>query len=85
MPPAPPACPARSCAATWARTSSEINPNIRSVTCPFTGEQLAAVPALRPDLAIIHAQRADREGNVLIEGIIGVQKEVVLAAARSRS
>lgn len=56
------------------------NPNIRSITCPFTGEQLAAVPAIRPDLAIIHAQRADRAGNVLIEGIVGVQKEVVLAA-----
>jgi len=56
------------------------NPNIRFVTCPFTGQQLAAVPALRPDLAIIHGQRADREGNVLIEGITGVQKEVVLAS-----
>jgi glutaconate CoA-transferase, subunit A len=59
------------------------NPNIRFVACPFTGEQLAAVPALRPDLAVVHAQRADRAGNVLIEGITGVQKEVVLAAARS--
>ena len=56
------------------------NANIRSVTCPFTGEQLAAVPALRPDVGIIHAQRADREGNVLVEGIVGVQKEVVLAS-----
>src|SRR5262249_16833175 len=50
---------------------------------PFTGEQLAAVPALRPDVGIIHAQRADRAGNVLIEGIVGVQKEVVLASARA--
>jgi glutaconate CoA-transferase, subunit A len=57
-----------------------VNPNIRFITCPFTGEQLAAVPALRPDLAIVHAQRADRQGNVLIEGITGVQKEVVLAS-----
>jgi len=56
------------------------NPTIRSVECPFTGERLAAVPALRPDVAIVHAQRADREGNVLVEGIVGVQKEVVLAA-----
>ena len=61
----------------------EQNPNIRSVTCPFTGEQLAAVPALRPDLGIVHAQRADRAGNVLVEGIIGVQKEVVLASKRA--
>jgi glutaconate CoA-transferase, subunit A len=59
------------------------NPNIRSVTCPFTGETLAAVPALRPDVGIIHAQRADRAGNVLLEGIVGVQKEVVLAATRA--
>lgn len=61
----------------------EVNPRIASVTCPFTGEELAAVPALRPDVGIVHAQRADREGNVLIEGIIGVQKEVVLAATTS--
>ena len=59
------------------------NANIRAVECPFTGERLAAVPALRPDVAIVHAQRADREGNVLIEGIVGVQKEVVLAARRA--
>src|SRR6476660_804494 len=53
------------------------------VTCPFTGEELAAVPALRPDVAIIHAQEADRRGNVQLWGIPGVQKEAVLAAARS--
>ncbi|MCY1291149.1 3-oxoadipate CoA-transferase subunit A [compost metagenome] len=44
---------------------------------------LAAVPAIRPDVTIIHAQRADKKGNVLIEGIVGVQKEAVLAAKRS--
>jgi glutaconate CoA-transferase subunit A len=60
-----------------------VNPNIRFLTCPFSGEQLAAVPAIRPDLAIIHAQRADKAGNVLVEGITGVQKEVVLAAKRA--
>ena len=58
----------------------EHNANIRSIVCPFTGERLAAVPAIRPDVAIVHAQRADRAGTVLIEGITGVQKEVVLAA-----
>lgn len=56
------------------------HPNIRSVECPFTGERLAAVPAIRPDVGVIHAQRADHTGNVLIEGIVGVQKEVALAA-----
>ncbi|WP_028004255.1 CoA transferase subunit A [Sinorhizobium meliloti] len=61
----------------------KVNLNIRSVTCPFTGEVLAAVPAIRPDVTIIHAQRADRNGNVLIEGIVGVQKEAVLAARSS--
>jgi glutaconate CoA-transferase, subunit A len=60
-----------------------VNPNIRFITCPFTGEQLATVPAIRPDLAIVHAQRADHAGNVLIEGITGVQKEVVLAARQA--
>ncbi len=59
----------------------EVNPNIKSISCPFTGETLAAVPALRPDVGIVHAQRADRQGNVLIEGIIGVQKETILASS----
>mgnify|MGYP003694658037 CR=1 FL=1 len=54
------------------------------MTCPFTGETLVAVPALRPDVTIIHAQKADREGNVLIEGIVGVQKEAVLRRALCR-
>lgn len=61
----------------------KVNPKIKSVTCPFTGERLAAVPAHRPDVAVIHALRADRVGNVLLEGILGVQKEAVLAARRS--
>jgi glutaconate CoA-transferase subunit A len=61
----------------------KVNPRIRFLTCPFTGEELAAVPALRPDVAIIHAQKADRAGNVLMEGILGVQKEAVLAARRA--
>ena len=60
-----------------------VNPNVRFIDCPFTGERLAAVPAHRPDVAIVHAQKADREGNVLLEGIVGVQKEAVLAARRS--
>ena len=61
----------------------KVNPRIKHITCPFTGEQLAAVPAHRPDVAIVHALRADRAGNVLLEGIVGVQKEVVLASKRS--
>jgi glutaconate CoA-transferase subunit A len=56
---------------------------IRPITCPFTGEVLTAVPALAPDVTIIHAQRADRKGNVQMWGIVGVQKEAVLAAKRS--
>ena len=59
------------------------NTMIRAVRCPFTGEELAAVPAIRPDVAVIHAQKADRKGNVLIWGIVGVQKEAVLAAKRA--
>jgi glutaconate CoA-transferase, subunit A len=60
-----------------------VNPHVRFIECPFTGERLAAVPAHRPDVGIIHAQKADRDGNVLLDGIVGVQKEVVLAAKRS--
>ncbi|GAA1219203.1 CoA transferase subunit A [Prauserella alba] len=56
---------------------------IKWITCPFTGEELAAVPALNPDVSIIHAQRADRAGNVQMWGLVGVQKEAVLAAGRS--
>ena len=58
-------------------------PTIKPITCPFTGETLTAVSALRPDVAVIHAQRADRSGNVQLWGITGVQKEAVLASARS--
>lgn len=61
----------------------DVNPHIRFVECPFTGEKLTAVPALRPDVAIIHAQRADRQGNVWLRGIVGVQKEAVLASRAS--
>src|SRR5690242_15648256 len=58
-------------------------PHIKPITCPFTGEVLTAVPAINPDVTIVHAQRADRAGNVQMWGITGVQKEAVLAAARS--
>ncbi len=59
----------------------DVNPRIRSVECPFTGERLAAVPAINPDVTILHAQRADREGNVALRGIVGAQREAALAAA----
>jgi glutaconate CoA-transferase subunit A len=61
----------------------KVNPAIKFVDCPYTGERLATIPAHRPDVAVVHALRADREGNVLFEGILGVQKEAVLAAKRS--
>ncbi len=58
-------------------------PSVRPITCPFTGETLTAVAALSPDVAVIHAQRADRAGNVQLWGITGVQKEAVLGARRA--
>ena len=58
------------------------NANIRFIECPFTQEKLAATPAINPDVAIIHAQKADCQGNVLLWGIVGVQKEIALAATR---
>lgn len=60
-----------------------VNDQIKFIDCPFTGETLAAVPAIHPDVSIIHAQKADRRGNVLVEGIVGVQKEAVLAADKA--
>ena len=61
----------------------ERSPTVATVECPFTGEELTAVPAIRPDVGIVHAQRADGEGNVQLWGIVGIQKEVVLASERS--
>jgi len=60
-----------------------VNERIKFIDCPFTGERLAAMPSLRPDVAVIHAQKADRRGNVLMWGIVGVQKEAVLASRRA--
>jgi glutaconate CoA-transferase, subunit A len=60
----------------------EVNPRIRTVTCPYTGEQLATVPALNPDVTIIHAQRADASGNAQVWGLLGVQKEAAFASKK---
>jgi glutaconate CoA-transferase subunit A len=60
----------------------EANPRVRSVECPFTGERLAAVPAINPDVTVLHAQRADRKGNVALVGIVGAQREAALAARK---
>src|SRR5581483_10654159 len=57
--------------------------SVATIECPFTGERLTAVRAIRPDVGIVHAQRADAQGNVQLWGISGVQKETVLASARS--
>jgi glutaconate CoA-transferase, subunit A len=61
----------------------KVTSTIASISCPFTGEELMAVPALNPDVAIIHAQQADRRGNVALWGITGIQKEAVLSARRA--
>src|SRR5919202_1814266 len=67
----------------YAGTDLAARTTVSTVTCPFTGEELAAVRAHRPDVGIVHAQQADELGNVQLWGITGVQKEVVLASARS--
>ncbi len=61
---------------------ARVNPAIREVSCPYTGERLATVPALNPDVTVLHAQQADRAGNVLISGILGAAKEAALAARK---
>lgn len=60
----------------------EVNSQIRTVTCPYTGEVLATVPALNPDVTVVHAQRADAGGNTQIWGLLGVQKEAAFASRR---
>jgi glutaconate CoA-transferase subunit A len=67
----------------YAGTDLRALTRVAAITCPFTGEELTAVPALRPDVAIIHAQEADGAGNVQLWGIPGVQKEAVLSADRA--
>jgi glutaconate CoA-transferase subunit A len=62
---------------------AEYTKTIEPITCPFTGEDLTAVPALNPDVGVIHAQQADRDGNVMLWGISGVQKECILASTRT--
>jgi glutaconate CoA-transferase, subunit A len=59
-----------------------VNPMIRTVNCPYTGEVLSTVPALNPDVTIVHAQRADAQGNTQIWGLLGVQKEAAFASKR---
>ena len=60
----------------------DVNPDIRSVTCPYTGKVLATVPAIHPDVAIVHCQRADEDGNAQVWGLYGAQKEVAFASKR---
>ncbi len=60
----------------------EANPKIKSVICPYTGQRFATVPAVHPDVAIIHVQRADKEGNSQVWGLMGTQKEVAFASKR---
>jgi glutaconate CoA-transferase subunit A len=59
-----------------------VNPRIAQVECPYTGERLATVPALNPDVTIVHAQRADAQGNTQVWGLMGVQKEAAFASRR---
>jgi glutaconate CoA-transferase subunit A len=58
------------------------NPKIKSIICPYTGEKFATVPALNPDVAVIHVQRADQEGNSQVWGLMGTQKEIAFASKR---
>ncbi len=59
---------------------SQFNAQIGEVRCPYTNAAIATVPAINPDVTILHAQAADSQGNVLIRGIVGAQKEAALAA-----
>ena len=67
----------------YAGTDLTPHTTVQFIECPFTGEKLAAVKAIRPDVTIIHAQKADKKGNVLLWGIVGAQKEAIMAADRA--
>lgn len=58
------------------------NPRIKRVTDPYSGREVITVPALNPDVAIVHVQRADSQGNAHLWGIVGEQKEVAFAAKK---
>jgi len=58
------------------------NPNIKRIADPYGGKDVIVVPALNPDVAIVHVQRADQEGNAHLWGIIGEQKEAAFAAKK---
>lgn len=65
---------------TGTRDLENANPNYRRITDPYSGQEVVVVPALNPDVAIVHVQRADEHGNAQIWGIIGEQKEAAFAA-----
>ncbi len=67
---------------TAATSLEEANPRIKRVIDPYSGKELIAVPALNPDVAIVHVQRADINGNAHLWGIIGEQKEAAFAAKK---
>ncbi len=60
----------------------KVNPLIRQVRCPYTEKDFATVPAVNPDVAIIHCQRSDREGNAQVWGLMGTQKEAAFASKK---
>ncbi len=67
---------------TAAEDLEKVNPQYRTVMDPYSGRPIVVVPALKPDVAIVHVQRADVHGNAQIWGIIGEQKEAAFAAER---
>ncbi|HAV76916.1 MAG TPA: 3-oxoadipate--succinyl-CoA transferase subunit A [Anaerolineae bacterium] len=67
---------------TGATSLEDVNPNIKRIPDPFGGKDVIVVPALNPDVAIVHVQRADSNGNAHLWGIIGEQKEAAFAAKK---
>ncbi len=60
----------------------KLRPDVRTITDPYTNENLIAFPAIKPDVAVIHAIKADREGNAIIGNNKGVDEELILAAEK---
>lgn len=60
-----------------------VRPDVKTISCPYTGERYVAFPAIKPDVAVIHAQESDRQGAAILKGNLALDREMALAAQRT--
>lgn len=61
----------------------KVRPDVKTISCPYTGEQYVAFPAIKPDVAVIHVQESDRQGIAVLKGNLALDREMVLTAKRA--